>query len=63
MREAAVLFFIRDRRQKDIAADFYINRTRLLTEWLEDEAADQFSDREKEGRGTRRVFPYPASAS
>jgi hypothetical protein len=37
-----------DSLTEEDAADFYRNRTRLLREWLEGEAKDQFTDEEKE---------------
>lgn len=41
-------YYQADSLTEDAAADFYKNRTRLLKEWLEGEAKDQFSDEEKE---------------
>ncbi len=40
-------YYRADSLTEDAASDFYINRTRLLREWLEDEAEDQFSEAEK----------------
>lgn len=41
-------YYLADSLTEEDAADFYGNRTRLLREWLEGEAKDQFTDEEKE---------------
>lgn len=41
-------YYRADSLTEDAAPDFYKNRVRLLEEWLEGEAKDQFSDKEKE---------------
>lgn len=41
-------YYLADSLTEEDAADFYRNRTRLLREWLEGEAKDQFTDEEKE---------------
>lgn len=40
--------YIADGLSLDVAGDFYDNRIKLLKDWLEDEAKDQFSAKEKE---------------
>lgn len=41
-------YYRADSLSQDDAKDFYSNRTKLLKEWLENDAQDQFSSREKE---------------
>ena len=41
-------YYRADSLTEEMAADFYKNRTALLKEWLEGEAKDQFSDKEKQ---------------
>lgn len=41
-------YFRADSLTEEDAPDFYTNRTRLLKEWLDGDAKDQFSDAEKE---------------